>query len=278
MLEWQPILQQGAAALLSKVVGTTVDAASKKFQSRKPFSQISFRNHFDYAYERCTKIKTIVNGDRPIDLLTNYESPDFSVGAASTKRMDEYAFIDQVWENRNTVLIGSAGAGKSMFMRYFWIACTVSPRNKIPIFIELRKFNEIKLVDFGIFVLTSATQGSVGDVRVVFQDALEEGQFVFVLDGFDELRSERRSNVEDWILSMAITNNVILVSGRPDPIFEAWQAFSLHKMLPMTMKQTISLIGKIDFDSVVKAKFINELKLRLFNRHKRSPRDRFLQL
>jgi hypothetical protein len=58
---------------------------------------LNFEKHFEIAFERCTKVKTIINGDKPIDLLQYYVNRDFK---QKDKLLDEYDFIDVVWDNK----------------------------------------------------------------------------------------------------------------------------------------------------------------------------------
>jgi predicted NACHT family NTPase len=87
--------------------------------------------------------------------------------------VDEYDFIDVVWDNKKIALFGAAGSGKSMFMRYFWISCAVQPRGKIPLFIELRKFNELSNEDFTSFIFSIAVNSQEQKAKNLFKAAIE---------------------------------------------------------------------------------------------------------
>jgi predicted NACHT family NTPase len=224
MLEWQTIIESGVKAIAPKLLESAVKAASAAFASSSPYKILTFDKHFQIAYERCTKVKTIVNGDRPIDLLQHYVNPSFKQRESI---LDEYEFIDAIWENRRVALIGAAGSGKSMFMRYFWIACSVEPRGKIPIYVELRKFNERTDQDFTSFLLGVVNDTDEAKARPIFKSAMEEGQFIFIFDGFDEIEVNKRHSAEAAILKLGEYKNGVVVSSRPDDIFFSWQSHML---------------------------------------------------
>jgi hypothetical protein len=71
--------------------------ASKTFANLSPYKVLTFDKHFEIAFERCTKVKTIINGDNPSDLLQHYVNHDFQQKA---KVLDEYDFIDAIWGNK----------------------------------------------------------------------------------------------------------------------------------------------------------------------------------
>ena len=265
MLDWSVALEVGAKTLLPKVIEAAFAAGSRSFQARKPYAKISFDAHFEFAFEKCTKIKTIINGDSPIDLLHNYVNPNFVI---SGRVLDEYEFIDRIFSERRVVVTGAAGAGKSMFMRYFWVACVVNPRGKIPIYMELRRFNDADVSDFKVFLYHTAVNTSQQDVFALFDSTISDGQYIFILDGFDELKEAKKKIVEQFILEVSQTKNITIVSSRPDNSLQSWQNFHVCKMMPLTLAQSIELIKRIEYDKDVKKKFLSQLKKDLYIRHK----------
>ncbi len=154
-----------------------------------------------------------------------------------------------------------------MFMRYLWIACSVEPRGKIPIYIELRKYNDITDGDFVTYIFNSVVDNPDVETRQLFDRAIKEGQFIFIFDVYDEIKRSKRVDCEKTILDFGQTDNVTVVSGRPDDTYLAWQIFSLYEMMPLSLEQTVKLIENIDFDKVVKRKFTSQLKKHLYQYH-----------
>lgn len=264
MLEWQPIIDAGIKALAPKLIESAVTAASRTFTNLSPYKLLHFDKHFQIAFERCTKVKTIVNGDKPINLLEHYVNPNFR---QKDRTFDEYQFIDAIWDNSRVALIGAAGSGKSMFMRYFWVTCTIHPRGKIPIYVELRKFNENYNEDFTTFIFNIAVDSEDKETRGLFKKSIEEGQFAFIFDGFDEIEPKKRRAVESAILKLSEYKNLIIVSSRPDEIFNSWQSFISYEMMPLSLEQTSLLVQRIDFDIEIKNKFVQRLRNDLYERH-----------
>jgi hypothetical protein len=101
MLEWTPIIESGIKVIAPKLIDSALATASKAFKNMSPYKVLNFDKHFEVAFERCTKVKTIINGDKPIDLLQYYVNHDFKDNI-----LDEYDFIDVVWDNKKIALFG----------------------------------------------------------------------------------------------------------------------------------------------------------------------------
>jgi predicted NACHT family NTPase len=266
MLEWIPIIQKGAEALAPELFKGALKSASKAFQDLKPYTVLNFEDNFAIAYRRCTKVKTIVNGDVPVDLLTSYVNLNFT---NKNKTVDDYGLIEVIWDKRNIVVSGPAGCGKSMFMKYLWVACFVRSRGKIPLFIELRQLNDVDFEDLTTFLFHSCAFKQQKDARVLFDKAIEEGQFFFILDGFDELIPSKADAVEKEILKLSNSGkNIVVVSGRPDDRFGAWLSFLTYRVSPLTKDQVVSLVERIEFNPVIKKKFVSQIRRSLYEAHK----------
>ncbi len=257
-----------AEVLASELTKAALNGASKAFRDRQPYAILDFGPHIQLTYERCTKVKTIVNGDEPIELLHYYVPLEFR---KSNKVIDDFTIIENIFRDRLVVISGSAGSGKSIFMRYLWIAYFVEPKGRIPLFIELRNLNSIDSDDLMTFIYHTTIQSSnlIGDQgRSEFQKAVEEGQFIFIFDGFDELNNEKRTIYETQLLALArMSKNVIVISGRPDMRFKGWQSFSTYHVAPLTLDKAVDIVEKIDFERSIKRKFVDKLKGGLYRDH-----------
>ncbi len=170
MIDWAPIIEKGVSALAPKLFEAAIDAASKGFEKLQPYAALRFDEHFTKAYERCTKIKTMVTGDAPVDLLTNYVNLNFK---SRDKIIDDYGVIESIWSKKKIVISGPAGCGKSMFMRYLWIACFIQSRGKIPLFLELGQLNSIESTDLLSFMYYSCLRDPPKEGRLLFDRAIE---------------------------------------------------------------------------------------------------------
>lgn len=91
-----------------------------------------------------------------------------------------------------------------------------------------------------------------------------------MFDGYDELARDKRESIAKQILELAANNPecTIVISSRPDDLFQSWQAFSTFNVQPLTQEQVLSLIEKIKYDDDAKKKFSERIKRDLWNRHR----------
>jgi predicted NACHT family NTPase len=266
MLEWGPILQKGVETLTASLTKSALERASRGFQRSKPYTVLDFKPHLEFAYQRCTKIKTILSRDVPLPLLEQYVNLKYRIGG---KIVDDFELIEQVWAQKRTLVISTGGGGKSMFMRYLWVSCSVNPKGKIPIYVELRRLNDIEGDDIELFLFHTAVSSSNQQARELFASGLREGQFILILDGFDEVQLRKRDRIETKLLDLANKNpeTIVVVSGRPEDRYSAWQAFFKYDVLPLDRSQTIALIERVNFKEGTRSKFLTKLKKGEFDQH-----------
>jgi hypothetical protein len=259
-------IRLGYSALAKKLATSVISAISGHLKNVFHESIADIDSHLKANYERCLKIKTILNRHEPVDLLAIYVGTNFVSGK---KSYDHFDFIDALPKLRRIVVSGTGGGGKTVFMKYLWLSIFSGSYAKIPLFVELRKLNEISSDDLMVYVHRSIIEMHSKIDFDHFGAAVHQGAFCFIFDGFDEIHGEKKGSVERQILKLAQSNPGawVIVSGRPDPRFGAWQNFTNLEVQALTKEQTIRLITKLDYDKKIKYKFIDEVKKRLYERH-----------
>lgn len=265
MLEWSMIVEAGIKAAAPKIIDAAIGAASREFAKKQPYKSLNFEKHLERSMAKCMTMKTVFSGNRGVDFLNNYVPPTFSL---NKNAFDEYDFIEEIWRLKKVGLVGPAGSGKSMFLRYFWIACTVEPRGKIPIFVELRDFDIEENRNIFELLHEYCCKSTDDGSKNLFLDAINEGQFAFILDGLDEIKPKQRKAIEKSLFELLGTKNVVLISSRPSVTLSASQEAHIFEVNDFDIDRAIKLIQTIDFDSVVKDKFVKSLTEDMFEKHR----------
>jgi predicted NACHT family NTPase len=216
-------------------------------------------------------------------MLHQYVNTRFRVKRRGKERMiDDYDAIKEIEERRRATVVGTAGCGKTIFMRYLWISLFAGIDAHIPIFVELRRLNSMSTLDLESFIFHSIVPTQEKIDIASFQSWIEHGRFTFVLDGFDEVAADKRDKVQEKILKLCVKSpdNIVIVSGRPDDRFDSWQEFSVFRIEPLNRQQVVQLIERIDFDLNVKKKFVEAIEKGLYAKHQdflyKTPRFSFL--
>jgi hypothetical protein len=254
------IAVKGFETLFSELVKKAL--AKKEKASGEELPAARFRDHLQKTFDRCTNVKTLLSRDEPVDMLQQY----VNIKLRSRKRaqelvLDDYDVINEIRSRKKAVILGTAGGGKTVFMRYLWVSYFVQAEPRIPIFLELRRVNDITSIDLLTFIFRTIIATDEKSGMSNFTKAVAEGRFIFVFDGFDEVAADKKGIVEKQILDLSFKygSNLVVVSSRPDDRFDAWQEFTSYRVEPLTMEQVKTLVERVDFDQVVKKKFTDAL-------------------
>jgi uncharacterized protein (DUF924 family) len=260
------IAQEGFKKLASRVAESLITTAGKKLSALYDSFNVDFEPHLNATFERCANIKTILNRAEPIDLLSIYVNTNFVKGR---EEFDDIAVIDELRNNKRICITGRGGDGKTVFMKYLWLSLFNDPRGKIPVFIELRRINDLTSDDLLAYIYRSVIDVNSKITQSLFNAAIHAGLFVFILDGFDEVSRDKKDSVERQILSMSHSHPsaTIVVSGRPDGRYDSWQMFANYRVLPLKKAQTIELLNKLSYDKSTKRRFIDRVKKDLYEKH-----------
>ena len=218
-------------------------------------------------YDKCLRIKTLLNRDSPVDMLKIYVDVNFQ---SSSGNIDQFELIETIEQKKCIMILGNGGTGKSIFMKYLWLACYARTELNTPIFIELRDFNNFISENFLSFIQNTIFSDKLQENSEIFDAMMKEGKFTFILDGFDEVVENRKNLLEKQIIDLSenYPKNNYIISSRPLDYIKSWRKFFAYMVKPFTLKDVTLLIEKTDFDKKIKLKFLSKLKDGLFESHK----------
>lgn len=230
---------------------------------------------YRYAYEdylkktkdRYCKIKTIIYRKVPKYLYSFYEcvGVDYNNKNVSTENINNLLKI-----SHKLIITGTGGVGKTTLMKHLYLN-SISETNYIPVFIELRDFNNIDSEEINLFdrIYLELCNNGFNLEKNYFDFSLSQGAYIFLLDGYDEVNRLKKSKVDLEIknFSNKYNMNKFIVSSRPSDEFIGWNDFTEVTAKNLTKKQALSLIKKLEFDENIKQKFYNELDKSLYKKY-----------
>jgi hypothetical protein len=251
---------KGFSSTLGKLAAEHAIRAAINSPERVERLRSDITPHLEATYNKCITIKTLLNPYTPADFLSIYATQRFSRGNII---LDHYDFVELIKKKeKNTIITGTGGSGKSMFMRYLWLSIFVDGDGKIPIFAELRNINSVNVPDLVSYLYHTLSQGASSITLKKFNAMLESGDFVIILDGFDEVNLDKRQVVQSAIIELSEIYPALklIVSSRPDDRFVSWPSFHVSSVAPMQKKDVLELVQKAEFDPVHKEKFYKKVK------------------
>lgn len=191
------------------------------------------------------KVRTIFSST-PVSLSSFYY-PSRVSELRSSKAPKLVTNLQETCGDKNLLILGTVGQGKSILMRHLCIEELKGGR-KIPIFIELRTL-EAKDSIRSKLIEQLEVLGFDGVNDAIFTDLLDQGCFVFFLDGFDELKRELALAVQTELkkLMKRAPKTRWAISSRPGSL-------SAHvSELPSLHTVQIEPLADYDFDPFLKA-------------------------
>ena len=205
--------------IMKKVSGiTTVLAPAQSFPINEIYEPI-FLRYMHYKKGRIYKIPKISSSQENINLHKILES--------------------------NTLIIDSAGMGKSTFVKHLALNVLQSTR-RMPIFFELRRLGDSDTLISKIMEDIDNNSGILDDR--LFLNIIKQGGFTIILDGFDEVHDEQKQTIADQIslLSRYSDHNSLILTSRPETIIPEFDQVSVFECVPFTREQSVSAIQRMD--------------------------------
>ncbi len=177
-----------------------------------------------------------------VSLAVSRRSPDSAVEPPLTGAgvSAATAFDD----TRRVLLRGTAGAGKTTFLR--WLALTAArgllagdQGAVVPFYLPLRQFADGPLPTPERLVAVSADVLAEEKPDRWVVSRFREGRVLLLVDGIDELGSERRGEAKSWLerLVTAYPGARYVVTTRPSAVAEDWLGdvdFATFDLLPLS--------------------------------------------
>lgn len=232
------------------------DFSKAQLNSLAAFVGFGLRDLIAKQLNQIEFVKTFLSLDTPTRFIDTYVNLSLRQGKIEI-RDDDVGTQTDIF--RRAIVLGAAGSGKSMFMRYM-VHLLTNNSNRVPILIELRNYNNFSgssFIDF-IYELTRAEQAVSRDLLIAL---LKKGGFVFLLDGFDEVDFDRRPHVEKEIDSLMrrFDANSFIVTSRPADNLPNWPYFQLLSIQPLSLSAAKMLVKKSFFDEEIKDQFIGQM-------------------
>lgn len=242
------------AAEILTLINTFKDPILKKLKDVKD-KAINFFDTGLYQYLKVQKekheyTKTFLFRDQQIRFYDTF----FPVSLIKTQRNNSdkintgnncFSIFDNLSYQKNFVMIiGYAGSGKSMLMKHFFLEC-IDKLYRIPIFIELRTFNNFRgsFLEYITNILFTNRVVPFENMGIL-KRILNEGKILFLLDGFDEIYSEHKYKILEDLNNFidAYSENLFIITSRPGTNIESFSRFHNFYVCDLESTQVTSFI------------------------------------
>lgn len=257
-----------ASPLIKTLVDTYVTPKLNSFNEKRKLNKeiyfvptdVHFKEYYHRTYKKLSVINTLVfnNSQRflkdiylPLTLVAkNEEKLKYKVDSYPEFLSDEY---------QNILITDTAGMGKSTLMKKIFID-SIDKNLGIPIIIELRRLNkDKKLIDEILEQLNSLNKEFNSKFLL---ELLNEGGFIIILDGYDEISLNDRDIVTNDIQSFIskASENRYFITSRPEKALSSFGNFQEFYIEPLNKKDAFELLRKYDNQGSISALLIKKLQ------------------
>lgn len=177
----------------------------------------------------------------------NFFEHYFPIKVSSDKLKSNFKSIRDIFDEASFIsIIGSAGSGKTTLMKYIFLQC-IKQQYKIPIIVELRKLNKNKS-SLEEYIKSKISHTNPND-RILIR-SLKEGKYLFLFDGYDEVFSVNKAEVDEQIeqFSDQYFQNTFVISSRPNSGIEWFSRFLPLKVQELSTTEIRPFIKRVTRD------------------------------
>lgn len=186
-------------------------------------------------------------------------------GIPTPGEKDEYkidAYPDDLFSVRKKVLIrDTAGMGKSTVSKFLFLEA-IDKEKGIPFFVDLRNLSQENSI------LNEITRQLESLTKSFDQDLLRallknwEGNFIFFLDGYDEIAQSQRGVVTDNLKDFIgqVGDNTFILTSRADSALPSFGDFVSYRIRSLTADESYGLLRKYDSNGETSAKLVEKIK------------------
>lgn len=238
-----------------------------------------FKSYLERMYDKCNVVKTMVFPTSQLRLKDIY-IPLTLVKNNWMLRKRDLIVIDGVPKElikyyKKIIITDTAGMGKSTVLKRIFIALIDDLQESIgiPIYIELNKLHEGHLIVDEIREELKTLFET--DYNELFLGFIQTGGFIFFLDGYDEISSDKAfvtNDIQDFI-SKAGPNNYYFLTSRPDAWLNSFGDFQSFSIRPLERQEAFELLKKYDLSE---NKVVSESLIETLNSGKYSSIEEYL--
>lgn len=263
-------VQKTSELFVERALNGLVDGVKKKYSEAQVLLGTAFLRYLNNATLRYNQVRTLATGTIPRTIVGTgniYVSIGVKYGE---KQIDTDTADSMLRISNNILILGTGGIGKSMMMRYLFLN-TANRGEYVPVLLELRKISnqsagQISILDL---IYSCLNDFDVQLPREQFEYSLRLGKYLFLLDGFDEVKESLAAETAAAIQAFCAKypKNPCIITSRPRRDTSPLETFTILESLPLSKEQAVLLVSKIWEEDEKTKEFCRQLENELYEKH-----------
>ncbi|MEW9576926.1 NACHT domain-containing protein [Bacillus toyonensis] len=235
--------------ILKSKISTVFERKKIKFEQYDELAE-KFNRYLESSVNEYSTIPTIALKHRKVYLEQVYQplkilSLEFDSFAKPNDAVLLDSYNDDFFKNHSKLLItDSAGMGKSTFLKFLFLS-SIRQQIQIPVFIELRRLNINHSVIDEIYKKINFISADFTKEHII--ELIKDGDFLFFLDGYDEIPGNDRDKVSSDLKQFISygNKNRFIITSRPHHGLH-FSDFEKFEIVGLQKEESFELIEKYD--------------------------------
>lgn len=258
-------------SVANRALNSIADFVINKYGEAKVILGTAFQLYLKNATERYNQVRTLATGQAPRKII-GQDNIYVNVGLQYEGEKIPTSTVDPMLRiNKNILISGTGGIGKSMLMRYLFLN-TADRGEYVPVLVELRRIGNQPSDNLSILELIyTCMQGfDVQLPREQFEYSLQSGKYLFLFDGLDEVKSSLIKETAEMLqaFSAKYPLNPCIITSRPMQETSPLETFTNVEPMPLSKVQAVELASKIRIEDEKAKEFCRQLDEYLYDKHK----------
>ena len=189
-------------------------------------------NYTTNWYNKISNVKTYLFSENAVDFEEVYVPLSLQFQRKTINLPSDISSIFKI--NNCITILGHAGSGKTMLMKYSFLNILKSG-SLIPVIIELRRIDNTPM-SLSEYIASLVFKLNLARNKSIFTRLMDEGLFVFFFDGFDEIsfqnKEKRTIEIEEFV--DRYTKNCFMLTSRPGAGAEGLSRFRSYHVCDMS--------------------------------------------
>ncbi|MEI2310034.1 NACHT domain-containing protein [Bacillus nitratireducens] len=235
--------------ILKSKINNVFERKKIKFEHYDELAE-KFNRYLENSVNEYSTIPTIALKHRKVYLEHVYQplkilSLEFDSYAKPNDAVLLDSYNDDFFKNHSKLLItDSAGMGKSTFLKFLFLS-SIRQQIQIPVFIELRRLNINHSVIDEIYKKINFISADFTKEHII--ELIKDGDFLFFLDGYDEIPGNDRDKVSSDLKQFISygNKNRFIITSRPHHGLH-FSDFEKFEIVGLQKEESFELIEKYD--------------------------------
>lgn len=248
-----------------------MDSLKNVYDGAQIYLGTAFKRYLENATRRYNQVKTLATGQAARNIIGK-DNIYVSIGVQHQGKEIGTEMVEPLLNiSKNILIQGTGGIGKSMLMRYLFLN-TANRGTYVPVLLQLRRISNQKIDNISILdlIYMSMKDFDIQLPREQFEYSLRLGKYLFLLDGFDEVKEDMAKGTAEEIQKFCAKypKNPCIITSRPRRDISPLETFTEVKSSTLNLEQAVLLASKIWKEDEKTREFCRQLREGLYEKHR----------